>query len=348
MKQGIRFAVLCVVVLTVTLSAFAVSSEKSPSVEETHQEVFCGNISREKKEHLHHESVFAAQKSSNTAHEHHTLSAETVSSVPTGGSDVTEDISPAEISVIAEKSSSEPPDTSDTVGIKSEPAEESSEEPIEIYVDKAANEKVQKMLRGTLRKNSVLLDVEQLYQYPVLPTGCESVSLTMALNYLGEELSLTEIAENYLLHSDNMAVGFCGDPFDEGGAGIYPPGLILAAQRYIDEKGCKIAPIDTTGTELKDLYKLMQSGYPVILWSTSALYDPYTDEDDSDVKIEFNGKQYLWYTNEHCVVLSGYDTDNNTVTVNDPEIGCMVYDTDRFQEIYDATGRLSIVLLKYT
>ena len=237
---------------------------------------------------------------------------------------------------------------------KAEPIEEESfsepevyEEPSEIVipVDLVAYERVQNILSGELKKSSVELDVEQLYQYPVLPTGCESVALTMALNYLGGDLSLTDVAEKYLVYGYDIITSFLGDPFEDDGAGIFPPGLILTAQNYIDENSKSLAPIDTTGAALKDLFKLVEGGYPVVVWSTSFLYDPFSIEEE-DIVLEFSGVEYPWYSNEHCLVLSGYDTLSNTVTVNDPERGVVVYDIDRFEEIYDLMGRMSMVIVE--
>ena len=74
-------------------------------------------------------------------------------------------------------------------------------------------------------------------------------------------------------------------------------------------------------------------------------YDPFSIEEE-DIVLEFSGVEYPWYSNEHCLVLSGYDTLSNTVTVNDPERGVVVYDIDRFEEIYDLMGRMSMVIVE--
>ncbi len=214
---------------------------------------------------------------------------------------------------------------------------------IEIPHDDNAYKAVGEILSRPLQNSSGYVDVTTLYQYPELPTGCESVSLTMVLNYFGEALPLTKIASDYLIYGDDMAISYVGDPFSNYGAGTYPPGLIRTAQNYIDANQRKLAPVDTTGTGLSDLYKIIDSGYPVILWSTIHLNDPYNNDDEAYVS--FNGVEYWWYTNEHCIVLSGYDLDNGTVTVNDPVSGYMTYYTDRFESIFDEIGRLSIVLV---
>ena len=204
---------------------------------------------------------------------------------------------------------------------------------------------VQKIIDGTLEKSSALLDVTPLYQYPELPTGCESVSLTMVLNYLGENLSLTEIASDYLVYGDNMVTGYCGDPFGDYGAGVFPPGLLATAKNYISSNSRPLAAADTTGTSLSDLFKLIDKGFPVVIWSTSSLRDPYNNDDE--MLIEYNGYEYWWYTNEHCVALIGYDLDNGTVTINDPQYGCsLTYSIERFEYVYDKIRRMSVAIIK--
>ena len=53
-------------------------------------------------------------------------------------------------------------------------------------------------------------EIQPILQEPELPTGCESVALTMALEYLGFELEKTTIADQYLIRSaTNFAEGVC-------------------------------------------------------------------------------------------------------------------------------------------
>ncbi len=70
-----------------------------------------------------------------------------------------------------------------------------------------------------------MLDVPFVYQEPELPTGCESVALTMLLLYEGFDLEKTTIADDYLLYSENgdFSEGYIGDPYSCEGAGCFPP-----------------------------------------------------------------------------------------------------------------------------
>lgn len=55
--------------------------------------------------------------------------------------------------------------------------------------------------------------MEVILQKPELPTGCESVALTMVLKQKGYPIEKTTIAEEYLIYNrDNYASGYVGDP----------------------------------------------------------------------------------------------------------------------------------------
>lgn len=84
---------------------------------------------------------------------------------------------------------------------------------------------------------AVILPVENILQNPELPTGCESVALTMVLNYYGQKLSKTEIADKYLKKDpENFVTLFKGDPHDISGDGIYAPGPYGDSQSFSSGK----------------------------------------------------------------------------------------------------------------
>lgn len=70
----------------------------------------------------------------------------------------------------------------------------------------------------------MILPMENILQNPELPTGCESVALTMVLNYYGQKLSKTTIADEYLIRDpENFVTAYKGDPYQISGDGIYAP-----------------------------------------------------------------------------------------------------------------------------
>ena len=70
------------------------------------------------------------------------------------------------------------------------------------------------------------IEVDNIMQYPELPTGCETVALTILLNHLGFPADKVDIARNYLpkldfywengiLYGADYKTTFAGDPESE-------------------------------------------------------------------------------------------------------------------------------------
>lgn len=197
------------------------------------------------------------------------------------------------------------------------------------------------ILSSDLTDSKVVLDVPEILQNPELPTGCESVALTIALNSLGCDLQKTEIADNYLEYGDNLAYQYAGDPHTESGAGVFAGGIVNAAEKYIKEKNLDIAAINTSGTSLSDLCKVVAAGYPVVIWGTMYMSDPLI----TSQSYEYDGYTYTWYQNEHCMVLAGYDQDAGTVVISDPLSGIVVRDANAYESYFNETGMYSVVLM---
>ena len=89
---------------------------------------------------------------------------------------------------------------------------------------------------------AVQLDVPELLQKPELPTGCESVALTMALMYEGYDLEKTTIADEYLVYSEDgdFTRGYVGDPKSRQGS------RMLSADNCRD---CQQLPVRTGSRE---------------------------------------------------------------------------------------------------
>lgn len=201
---------------------------------------------------------------------------------------------------------------------------------------------LESILAKPLQHQKARLDVDELLQNPELPTGCESVALTIALRYCGFSLDKTEFADHYLSYGSNIMDDYVGDPYTYYGAGIYPPGLTENANAFLVLRHSGHRAFNTMGTELKDLYKLIDAGFPVVVWTTLYGDSPTM----TDYSYTYDGEEYYWFDNEHCVVLCGYDCGEKTVTISDPLNGIVTRDEDVFQEIYDETGRLSMTIIK--
>lgn len=186
----------------------------------------------------------------------------------------------------------------------------------------------------------VALELELIYQNPELPTGCESVALTMLLNYYGFGLEKTTIASEYLIYADNFVEGFVGNPFSTGGAGIYSPGLTRTANKFLDAQGSDLNAKNVTDSTPEELYRYLAEGKPVVIWNT--IY--FLQNQPTGQVVKWGEKEYHWDRCEHCMVLSGYDLEKNVVIVHDPINGIVERDADGFWERYESLGSMALII----
>lgn len=191
-----------------------------------------------------------------------------------------------------------------------------------------------------------LYDINCIYQEPQLPTGCEITSLTMLLNYFGFDVSKTEMASDFLTKDYKGDVGFdkafIGDPTWYDGYGCFAPVIAEAGQKYLATQDTDYQAVDISGKSLDELYDYIAHDVPVVTWCSMDLIDVYKHFCFYDAE----GNEVYWYDNEHCVLLCGYDTESNTVTVADPLNGIVKYNAGRFEEIYDELERQAVILEK--
>ncbi|MBO5226696.1 MAG: C39 family peptidase [Ruminococcus sp.] len=246
----------------------------------------------------------------------------------------------------------------------------------------------------TTLPESYEIDVPEVLQGTELPTGSEITALTMVLNYLGFEVSKTELAMNYLTCADRgtatFSQAFIGSPFDSTGLGCFAPVISNTAQKYLKSqnsgRNVKILNADS----FDDVLLRIASGYPVMVWVNQDLepcqeeycFTLYGDGLVSDAASEFKpavtsdpvvsgvpavvtvkttvsttavttapaateplSKQDIyWIPNATCVVLSGFDLNNGTVTVIDPAKGKVTYDMGMFKTSYNALYKQAIVI----
>lgn len=190
--------------------------------------------------------------------------------------------------------------------------------------------------------NNAQINTTPILQMPELPTGCESVALTMALNSYGFDLDKTAIASDWMIHNDeNYVLGYAGDPFSDNGAGIFPPGLCDTANNFLKSKGYPHKAYDVTGMEIEDLLEYIADGIPVVVWTTI----DYTDPRYSGSEITYNERTYRWYSNEHCVMLGGFDQGDSSVTVYDPMLGKTTVDMEVFRDNYNKIGKYALIIV---
>lgn len=189
--------------------------------------------------------------------------------------------------------------------------------------------------------SSVVLNIPVLLQMPELPTGCEATSLTILLMYDGYQIDKTTIVDEYLIYSKTGTFedGYIGDPYSYEGAGCFPDTIVKTANRFLEAYGGKTEGIDLTGKNFHTLLRYIAAGRPVAVWTSLYLLDPGIDLRGST----YGG--YVWYEMEHCVVLAGYDLENDKVIISDPMQGVVEYSLQWFQEVYERVGQYAVVIL---
>lgn len=184
-------------------------------------------------------------------------------------------------------------------------------------------------------EKEVLIDVPY-YSQEDYPTGCELVSTSMLLAFYGFELSAGEIiSEGYLSavevtkKSDGLKYGgnpnkvFIGNPEYNTGYGCYSGAIILALQRYFAPLKFKLDEeyeiTDLNGMTIEEICeKYISNDIPVLLWASIDMKPTFQRFSNSWI-VEKTGEYYIWKSNEHCLVLVGYDDEY--YYFNDPLIG---------------------------
>lgn len=161
--------------------------------------------------------------------------------------------------------------------------------------------------------------IDQSVKYP---TGCESVSAVMLMQFLGYDITVDEFIEKYLnkrdfedragqLFGPNPYEEFCGSPYDDESFGCYAPVICNALERAI---GDAYEIIDETGTSMEDLLaNYIDQGMPVIFWACINMREPIVGP---SWKLLDGGEEFTWISNEHCMLLVGYDEEG--YYFNDP------------------------------
>lgn len=186
----------------------------------------------------------------------------------------------------------------------------------------------------------VSIKMENINQFPELPTGCESVALTMLLNYYGFNLDKTTIADEYLIYSDNFVIGYTGNPHSYDGGGCYAPGMTKTANAFLDENDSNLTAMNITGSKPEDIYRWVANDCPVLIWNTVNMLE----NQPSGVYEEYRGRTYQWDRCEHCMVMCGYDFTKKTVLINDPIDGIIERDAEQFWKRYENLGSMAIII----
>lgn len=167
------------------------------------------------------------------------------------------------------------------------------------------------------------------------PTGCESISAVMLLQYLGYDVKPDDFISECLeirqfeeregvVYGPDPREYFCGDPYDEEGMGCYAPVMVKALDRafkiFPQREGRVYAASDESGVPLRRLIsEYIDNDMPVLFWACINMREPIRGPEWH--LLDRPGEIFTWISNEHCMLLVGYD-----------EKGCW------FNDPYDGNG----------
>lgn len=169
---------------------------------------------------------------------------------------------------------------------------------------------------------SVELNVAPISQKPEFPTGCESVSAVMLLNFYGCRISVNDFINDYLIkkaisENPDPFSAFVGDPRGNG-YGCFAPVIAKAMNKVLSGKVAEVVKGKTL-FQLAETY--VRNGNPILIWATIGMKKSYPGDSwivnyvDENASKE-RGERYTWPKNEHCLVLIGFN--DNDFFVNDP------------------------------
>lgn len=186
--------------------------------------------------------------------------------------------------------------------------------------------------------------VTDILQNPELPNGCEITSLTIVLNKLGYDIDKLKLNDNYLkigpVGLTNYYKANLGNPRETNSFGSYSPVIYDTASKYLGEQGNKHTAYDITGHNIDEIYYQLSQGHPIIVWTTQ-------DINTKPLVIRtwvIDGETMHWKHPLHCVVLTGYDMKNKTVTISDPEVGTVTHPMDLFELRWYEMGSQAIYI----
>lgn len=168
----------------------------------------------------------------------------------------------------------------------------------------------------------IIEGVPIINQHPELPTGCEVTALTMIMQYHDVNVTKEQLAKevtkvpvpyssNGKLYGGDPNKGFIGDPFSKRGFGVYKDALIPMIEKYLPGRA-----EDLSGGDFSQVYKALDEGKPVMIWSTIAMLNV---DSKKSYWTTLEGETIEWKTPEHAVVVVGYDDEY--IYINDPYVG---------------------------
>lgn len=156
------------------------------------------------------------------------------------------------------------------------------------------------------------------------PTGCESASAVMLLQALGLPMTMEQWVGSFLecrsfsqqngqLTGPDPRLFFAGDPADPNGMGCWSGALTRFLNKAFSALGAPYKARQADGAAPELLQKSLAAGIPVAYWAT---IDARPAVPGPSWLLQDTGQDFLWQSNEHCMLLVGMDADH--CWFNDP------------------------------
>lgn len=198
-----------------------------------------------------------------------------------------------------------------------------------------------------------VLPVKNIQQMPELPSGCEIVCATMLLQYYGFDCNKTDLLKFMPIVEAPDSKGrwvtpweaFVGNPrFNY--YGCYYPVIEKTINNYFKDNNIRDFTVSGSfKTPLSDLLNEIDEGNPVIIWVSINMVNINTNRDSWIVQ---DGSTCNWTSNEHCVVLMGYDRVKDTLILSDPldTRGTVEYSRQTVEKVYAQMYRQAVIIHK--
>lgn len=182
-----------------------------------------------------------------------------------------------------------------------------------------------------------------VYQLPEYPTGCEITASYMILKYYHFPISKVRFGNKYFgIHKGaevDFRYYFAGDPYTEYGLGCYSPAVTIALNNYFKVCESDFRAYNYTGYSFESLLNEVAEGHPVILWATQYMKEPFYGS-----YFKFGDEIVRWVSQEHCLVLGGYNLKNKTAYMYDPLAGPVEYDIDTVKKRFLQLGSQAVIV----
>lgn len=187
-----------------------------------------------------------------------------------------------------------------------------------------------------------ILPVQNIYQKPQLPNGCEITSATIVLNYLGFNVSKTTMADTYLpkqypYYNVDPNVAYMGNPRTGQGWYCLPGPIVTAVNSYLSAVGdTRYTATDITGVSIDGLKDYIKQGHPIVFWATVGFSSPRKSHSFTLPNGEYP------YTGLHCLVLKGFDEAN--MYIADPLGITSKVSIERFASVFQGMGSRAVLI----